>query len=155
MDANHQSYIETPSQAIFLSSLVTRFKSSLRTLVFQEQAMIWQHFAVHRSTLGPPKFTRTEVIRQPWTSGPLDVLVFALAHGLPVPQGYGGRHWCERIVEEVNDCDCEGLIDFLSNAMIVMGPEAATFSLVLLQGSIAAPYPIPRTLSNPNSNLLC
>lgn len=72
----------------------------------------------------------------------LGVVILRFAYSLPHP-GHGiGMGWCQKVVEEVNDWESEGLIDILQ-CMLVIEPQArhsapACLQLVLSLGDRSA-----------------
>lgn len=64
-----------------------------------------------------PRYTKAVDI---WSLG---VVILRFAYGLPHP-GFGiGLEWCEKVVQEANDWESEGLIDVLQH-MIVINAKA-------------------------------
>jgi serine/threonine-protein kinase Chk2 len=71
----------------------------------------------------------------------LGVMVYELAYGLPDHHGYSGTRWCRRIIGKVNDWDSEGLINFLSTAMLVMDPKGRRSAQYCYQEALRLPVP--------------
>ena len=53
----------------------------------------------------------------------LGVVVFKYAYGALPKSKSKGLRWCRKIIKQVNDRDSDGLIDFLSAAMLVIEPN--------------------------------
>lgn len=72
----------------------------------------------------------------------LGVVVLEYAYG-PLPrflENDAGLHWCQKIVNRLHDWDSDALVDFLSNAMLIIEPGSRLSARVCWEQALQLPW---------------
>lgn len=82
----------------------------------------------------------------------LGVVIFELLYGLPIPGESAELSWCEQIVKQLNDCECNSLVDLLLS-MVVTNPEERKSARECLE--VALKLDFPTGPATPKPTQLC